>query len=124
MPRINSTAELEELRKGILSGRDPQKPCITICAGMGCHSLDNGRVTGCHGYCEKGPLVVIYPGEICYVEVTPGDVPEIITQTVLGKKVLDRLVYTDPGTGEKAVHLTEIPFYRKQVILKIRSCFY
>jgi NADH-quinone oxidoreductase subunit F len=103
---------------------------------MGCHGLDNGRVikafaeeidkqdlktkvdiraTGCHGYCEKGPMVVIYPGEICYVEVTPEDVPEIVTRTVLGKKVIDRLVYTDPETGEKAAHQSEIPFYRKQV---------
>ncbi len=138
MPGINSASELEELRKGILSGRDPDKPSIAICAGMGCHGIDNGRVinafaeeldkqdlktrvdiraTGCHGYCEKGPMVVIYPGEICYVEVTPGDVPEIVSQTVVGKKVIDRLVYTDPETGQKAAHQSEIPFYRKQVRL-------
>jgi NADH-quinone oxidoreductase subunit F len=136
MPRINSASGLEELRKGVLSGRDPDKPCIAICAGMGCHGIDNGRVisafaeeidkqdlktkvdiraTGCHGYCEKGPMVVIYPGETCYVEVTPGDVPEIVTRTVHGKKVIDRLVYTDPETGEKAAHQSEIPFYKKQV---------
>jgi len=136
MPRINSASELEELRKGILSKRDPDKPCIAICAGMGCLGLSNGRVistfekeidkkklkakvdiraTGCHGYCEKGPLVVIYPEEICYVEVTPKDVPEIVSQTVLGKKVIDRLIYTDPDTGKKAAHQSEIPFYKKQM---------
>jgi len=84
MPRLNSAAELEKLRKGILSGRDPVKPSIAICAGMDCLDRDNGRiiaafeaevdkknlkakvdlrVTGCHGYCEKGPMVVIYPEE-------------------------------------------------------------
>jgi NADH-quinone oxidoreductase subunit F len=73
------------------------------------------RATGCHGLCEKGPLVVIYPEEICYVEVTPKDVPEIISQTVLRKKVIDRLVYTDPDTGEKATHQSEIPFYKNQM---------
>ncbi|MGB3861965.1 MAG: NADH-ubiquinone oxidoreductase-F iron-sulfur binding region domain-containing protein [Candidatus Aminicenantaceae bacterium] len=136
MPRINSAPELEELRKGILSERDPDKPCIAICAGMDCFSLDNGRIisafeeevnkqdlktkvdiraTGCHGYCEKGPIVVIYPEEICYVEVTPEDVPEIVSQTVLGKKVIDRLIYTEPDTGKKAAHQSEIPFYKNQM---------
>jgi len=127
---------LEKLRKGILSVRDPDKPCIAICAGMGCLGLSNGRVisafeeevdkkdlkakveiraTGCHGYCEKGPVVVIYPEEICYVEVTPKDIPEIVSQTVLGKKVIDHLIYTNPDTGEKSAHLSEIPFYKNQM---------
>jgi NADP-reducing hydrogenase subunit HndC len=136
MPRINSDSELEELRKGVLSERDRDKPCVAICAGMGCLGLSNGRVisafekeinkkklktkvdiraTGCLGYCEKGPMVVIYPEEICYVEVTPEDVPEIVSQTVLGKKVIDRLIFTDPDTGEKAAHQSEIPFYKNQI---------
>ena len=127
---------MEKLRKGILSVRDPDKPCIAICAGMGCLGLSNGRVisafeeevdkkdlkakveiraTGCHGYCEKGPVVVIYPEEICYVEVTPKDIPEIVSQTVLGKKVIDHLIYTNPDTGEKSAHLSEIPFYKNQM---------
>ena len=136
MPRINSPAELEELRKGILSKRDPDKPCIAICAGISCLALGNDRVisafeeeikkqsleakvdiraTGCHGFCEKGPNVVIYPEEICYIEVTPEDVPEIVSQTVIGKKVIDRLIYADPNTGEKAAHQSEIPFYKNQM---------
>ena len=135
MPRVNSPAELEELRKGILTKRDPDRPCVAICAGTGCLGLGNDRViqafeeeikrrslenrvdrraTGCHGFCEKGPNVVIYPEEIYYTEVKPEDVPEIVSQTVLGKKVIDRLLYTDPKTGEKAARLSEIPFYRKQ----------
>jgi NADH-quinone oxidoreductase subunit F len=136
MPRVNSASELEELRKGLLSKRDPDKPCIAICSGMGCLGHDNGRIisafeaevdkkdlktkvdiraTGCHGYCEKGPMVVIYPEEICYMEVTPEDVPEIVLRTVLGKKVIDRLIYADPDTGEKAAHQSEIPFYKNQM---------
>lgn len=140
MARINSVAELEELRKGILSKIEPDKPCIAICAGIACLGLGNDRVisafeeeirkqsletkvdiraTGCHGFCEKGPIVVIYPEEICYLEVTPEDVPEIISQTVVGKKVIDRLIYTDPNTGAKAVHQFEIPFYKNQSRLLI-----
>ena len=136
MPRISSAADLEELRKGILSKRDPDKSSIAICGGMDCLARDNGRIiaafkeeinkkklktkvdmraTGCHGFCEKGPVVVIYPEEICYVEVTPKDVMEIVSQTVLGKKVIDRLIYTDPDTGKKAAHQSEIPFYKNQM---------
>ncbi len=136
MPRINSPTELEELRKSILSKRDPDRPCIAICAGTSCLALGNDRVigafeeeikkqsleakvdiraTGCHGFCEKGPNIVIYPEEICYMEVIPEGVSDIISQTVLGKKVIDRLIYTDPNTGEKAAHQSEIPFYKNQM---------
>jgi len=135
MPRINSAAELDALRKDILSRKDPEKPAIAICAGAGCHGLDNGavirafqeeiekqgltdqvdvRATGCHGMCEQGPNVAIYPEEIYYVKVTPEDVPEIVKQTIQGKSVVERLVYTDPVSGEKSVHLNEIPFYKLQ----------
>jgi NADH:ubiquinone oxidoreductase subunit F (NADH-binding)/(2Fe-2S) ferredoxin/ferredoxin len=138
MPKLNSPAELEELRKGILSKRAPDKPCITICAGTGCLALGSDKVitafeeeiekqasktkvdvrgTGCPGFCEKGPIVVIYPEEICYVGVTPEDAPEIVSQTIAGKKVIDRLLYTDPNSGEKAVHEYEIPFYKNQMRL-------
>ena len=136
MTRINSVAELDELRKGILSKKDPNKPRISICAGLSCLGLANKLVinavkeeigkqsledkvdvvtTGCHGFCEKGPIVVIYPEEICYLQVKPEDVPEIISQTVLAKKVVDRLVYTDPTSGAKIAQMSEIPFYKNQM---------
>ena len=135
MPRINSPVELEALRKDILSRRDPDKPCITLCSGTACHATgskevalaieqemkDQGlisqidfRKTGCHGFCEKGPIVVIDPEGICYLQVTPEDVPEIIASTVKDNKVVDRLIFTDPNTGEKTAHESEIPFYRHQ----------
>jgi len=135
MPRINSPAELEELRKGILSKRDPNKPCITLCSGTACHASGSKEVaasieeeikkqglsakvdfrkTGCHGFCEKGPIIVIHPEKICYLQIEPKDVPEIISETIKGKKVIERLLYTDPNTNEKIVHEFEIPFYKNQ----------
>ncbi|MGB6873511.1 MAG: NADH-quinone oxidoreductase subunit NuoF [Dehalococcoidia bacterium] len=135
MPRINSPAELEELREGILSKRDPNKPCITLCSGTACHASGSKEVaasieeeikkqglsakvdfrkTGCHGFCEKGPIIVIHPEKICYLQIEPKDVPEIVSQTIKGKKVIERLLYTDPGTNEKIVHEFEIPFYKNQ----------
>ncbi|MDZ4164936.1 MAG: NADH-ubiquinone oxidoreductase-F iron-sulfur binding region domain-containing protein [Smithellaceae bacterium] len=135
MPLIHSTDELEKVRQEILSRRDPDRPCISICAGTGCLASGAGEViaafkteiekqglqadvntreTGCPGFCERGPLVVIYPEEICYLQVTPQDVPEIVSETIKEKRIVDRLVYVDPATGEKATIESDIPFYKHQ----------
>jgi len=135
MPRIESPAELEAFRNEILSKRDPNKPCITLCSGSACHASGSRdvaraieeeidkqglsqdveiRKTGCHGFCERGPIIVIQPEEICYLQIQPEDVPEIVSETIKGKKVIDRLLYTDPATQEKIVHESEIPFYKNQ----------
>jgi len=135
MSRINSPSELEEFRKGILLKRDPNKPCITLCSGSACHASGSGEVaasleaeiekqglrdkvdirrTGCHGFCERGPIIVIHPDEICYFQIKPEDVPDIISQTIMEKKVIERLLYTDPVTKEKIIHESEIPFYKNQ----------
>jgi NADP-reducing hydrogenase subunit HndC len=135
MSRINSTAELEEFRKDILTKRDPNKPCITLCSGSACHATGSGEVaasieeeikkqglsaevdirkTGCHGFCERGPIIVIHPEEICYFQIKPKDVPEIVSQTIKEKKVIEHLLYTDPNTNEKIIHESEIPFYKNQ----------
>ncbi|OGQ49159.1 MAG: hydrogenase [Deltaproteobacteria bacterium RIFCSPLOWO2_02_FULL_57_26] len=140
MPRINSPAELEEFRKDVISKRGPNKPCIAVCTGTGCLALGAANVvaafkeeikkqgletkvevreTGCPGFCERGPLIVIYPEEISYLQVQPGDAEEIVSQTIFAKKVIDRLLYVDPITGEKIVHESEIPFYKNQMRLLI-----
>jgi NADH:ubiquinone oxidoreductase subunit F (NADH-binding)/(2Fe-2S) ferredoxin len=139
---ISSPAELTKLRRKILARRDPKKPCITICAGTGCLTLGAQKVidtfkeevarrglkarvdlreTGCPGFCEKGPIVVIYPEGICYLQVKPEDVPQIISQTIVKKKIIDRLVYVDPITNQKIVHESDIPFYKNQMRLLISS---
>jgi len=135
MSRINSPAELDEFRKNILSERDPNKPCITLCAGSACIATGSGdvalsleaeivkqglrdkvdlRKTGCHGYCERGPMIVIHPEEISYFQVQPKDAAEIISETIKEKKIIKRLLYTDPDTKEKIVKESEIPFYKHQ----------
>ncbi len=139
MRKISSTAELEAFRSGILSERDPRKSCIAVCTGTGCIALGAAKLvaalkdaissqmvadkvdvkvdlreTGCPGFCERGPVVVIYPEEICYLQVQPEDAKEIIAETIIGKKVIDRLLYVDPVTGEKSVRESDIPFYKNQ----------
>ena len=135
MSLINSPAELEEFRKNVLSKRDPNKPCITLCSGSACNASGSIEVaaaieeeiqkqglsadvdirrTGCHGFCERGPIVVIHPEEICYFNIVPKDVPEIVSETIKEKRVVERLLYTDPSTNEKIIHESEIPFYKYQ----------
>ncbi|MGZ3557653.1 MAG: NADH-ubiquinone oxidoreductase-F iron-sulfur binding region domain-containing protein [Thermodesulfobacteriota bacterium] len=136
MRRISSPDALEKFRNEILSGRDPHQPCVTVCGGTGCHAsgchqvIDafkealqnrsktneiNIRVTGCHGFCEKGPLVVIYPQKILYQRVKPEDALKIIDETVLKGKVIESLLYEHPCTNQKIIHEEEVPFYQKQM---------
>ena len=135
MARLNSPEELRKFRQAILSKRDPDNPCISICAGAGCVASGADEViaafeaeienqglqadvdtkgTGCPGFCERGPVVVIYPEEICYLQVKPEDVREIVEQTIKENKVIERLLYEDPVTGEKAVKESDISFYKNQ----------
>jgi len=135
MPRINSPAELEAFRNNLVSQRDPNKTCITLCSGSACHASGSREVaarfqeeiqqqglagqvefrrTGCHGFCERGPIVVIHPDEICYFQIKPEDVPEILSETIKEKKIIDRLLYEDPATNEKIIRESEIPFYKHQ----------
>ncbi|MBL7075445.1 NADH-quinone oxidoreductase subunit NuoF [candidate division KSB1 bacterium] len=138
MSRLNSIKELDKLSKEILSGKDPKRKCITVCGGTGCIAYGSPNVvdafkkelkqqkledkvdilvTGCHGFCERGPLVVIRPEGIFYQRIKPENIHEIIKDTVIDGKILDHLLYTDPITGEKIVYEHEVPFYKKQVRL-------
>ncbi len=135
MAKINSPVELEEFRKAILNRRDPDKSCITLCSGSACNASGSAAVarcleeeiekqglsesveirkTGCHGFCERGPIIVNNPGGVCYLQIQPEDVPEIISETAKEKRVIDRLLYTDPESGEKITHEGDIPFYKNQ----------
>jgi NADH-quinone oxidoreductase subunit F len=135
MTRLETPEALESFRQEILSRRDPDSPCVSICAGAGCVASGADEViaafekeieakglsatvstkgTGCPGFCEQGPVVVIYPEEICYLQVQAKDVPEIVAQTIENKQVVERLCFKDPATGERAVKESDIPFYRSQ----------
>jgi NADH:ubiquinone oxidoreductase subunit F (NADH-binding)/NAD-dependent dihydropyrimidine dehydrogenase PreA subunit/(2Fe-2S) ferredoxin len=132
---LKSPKELEALRSKLINEKDPNKLIITVCGGTGCHAYGAGeianlfrkeierqkledkvdlQVTGCHGFCERGSIVVIRPKNIFYCSVKPIDVPEIIGESVLKGNVLDRLLYVDPKTGEKILYEDDIPFYKNQ----------
>ncbi|HEY56359.1 MAG TPA: 4Fe-4S binding protein [Dehalococcoidia bacterium] len=134
MPRLKSATDLETRRQEILARRDPDKPCVTICSGTGCHAYGSEKVaqtfaaeinknglkekvdirrTGCHGYCERGTIVVIFPQEICYLRVKPEDVPEIIETTLTKGEVVERLLY-EGEDAQRIIHEGDIPFYKHQ----------
>ncbi len=133
--RCRSVAELDDLRRSILGKRDTSRTCISVCGGTGCRAAGAEAVvdalvgeierrklqidvelkeTGCHGFCERGPLLVIRPKRIFYQQVKPEDIPEIISETVLNGNIIERLLYVDPVTNEKIVRDSDVPFYKKQ----------
>ncbi|MFC2019607.1 NADH-ubiquinone oxidoreductase-F iron-sulfur binding region domain-containing protein [Chloroflexota bacterium] len=135
MNKLMSAGELGRLREKILAERDTNKPVIAICGGTGCLALGAGgvikafeaeiarqgisakvslRVTGCPGFCESGPLVVIEPGNILYQKVKRQNVAEIVSRTVLEGEIISKLLYTDPASGQQIVRESELPFYQKQ----------
>jgi len=75
------------------------------------------KATGCHGFCEKGALVVIHPQEILYTQVKPGDVPEIVAKTLKKGKIVERLLFLDPATGRRIKLEGEVPYYKRQMRL-------
>jgi NADH-quinone oxidoreductase subunit F len=133
--KLTSVSELERLREELVSRRKPAAKCVRVCTGPGCAVKGAVRVyelfceaaertgaeveiqakgVGCHGLCECGPIVLVEPGNVFYQRVEEPDVAEIFRETVLGGRVVERLLYEDPGTGQKAVTAEEIPFYKVQ----------
>lgn len=127
--------KLDEIRAEILASRTGNRPCISVCGGTGCHAqgcqevarafqeeikkqgLEGSvdlRTTGCHGFCERGPLAVIRPEGTFYQRLQPRDVEEIVTQTVVNKRTVERLLFTVPKLKYGIVREQEIPFYQQQ----------
>jgi len=134
MTKLTSVVELEAYRAGLTAG-DKTRPCVTICGGTGCRAnaglqvaqmfrnmlkakkLDEKvdvRTTGCHGFCERGPLVVLLPKGLLYISVRPNDVEEIIATSIEGDGTIERLAYKLPGAKERIFRESEIPFYAHQ----------
>jgi len=135
MSRLNSVRELDHLREWLQERQQSITKTVMVCGGTGCEASQSQAVvkairdelsrqgldqkvslcvTGCHGFCEQGPIIIIEPGNIFYCHVTPDDAFEIVFQTVMREEVIERLLYTDPVSGKQAKTESEIPFYQKQ----------
>ena len=142
--RIKSVKDLQSAAQKARDERQKIKTEVLVCAGTGC--LANGslqvtealeqairsrkldvklalglKTTGCHGFCEQGPLVVIQPKGIFYKGVKPKDAEEIAEKTLMNGEVIRRLLYRDPNTKKKVEQYTGIPFYSKQVRIALRN---
>ncbi len=116
---------------------------VYVCAGTGCVSSGSAKVveklqealeannltdkvrivrTGCHGFCEQGPLVIIEPQKTFYTRVTDADAEEIVKSDLLEGKVVERLLYKDPNTEELAPTYEKVPFYALQKRLVLHNC--
>jgi len=142
MVKIGTPDELRSLRESIAAQMDPKKLCVRICM-TGCRAYGAERIrdafvkeikergleneieireTGCHGFCARAPVIAIDPKDIFYQQITAKDVPEIVDQTLITGEIIDRLVYTDPATGEKFPLNSDVPFYKGQTKNVLRNC--
>ena len=78
------------------------------------------KMSGCHGFCEMGPLVHIEPQGLMYIHVKPEDCVEILEKTILGGEIIDRLVYTLDGVAYPRQE--DIPFYKRQNRVVLENC--
>jgi NADH:ubiquinone oxidoreductase subunit F (NADH-binding)/(2Fe-2S) ferredoxin len=135
MERINHPEELAVWKSEILAERIPSKKTIVVSSGTcgqasgslriidavnqelekkGLKDRVEVKVTGCHGFCQLEPNLIVYPEEIFYKNLKPQDVPQIVERSILGNEIVSSLVFEDLKTAQKAIKQDEIPFYKKQ----------
>ena len=81
----------------------------------GIGNLVRVKTTGCHGYCEAEPNIVVHPGRFFYAHVKPEDAAEFIEETVLNGRPIERLQLRHPETKQPAITESDVPFYLAQV---------
>ncbi|MBW1742662.1 MAG: (2Fe-2S) ferredoxin domain-containing protein, partial [Deltaproteobacteria bacterium] len=127
--KIETPEDLKRFKKTILAEK-PHAKSLVVCCGTGClasgslkvrESLEREiraqapdediviRMTGCRGFCESGPLVVVGPDDTFYHGVNTDDVPEIVSESVVKDHTVERLLYEDSATGQQCPHEADIP---------------
>ena len=133
----------QRIKDELVIGPDSHKKQILICAGTGCvssgaakvsdvlvaelakHGLDKQvkvTTTGCHGFCEQGPIMIIEPQKVFYCRVQPEDVQEIVENHIKEGHVVERLLFTEPTSNEKALTYKQVNFYARQQRLVLKNC--
>lgn len=116
---------------------------ILICGGTGCKSAQSDlikknleeeikklnledkvcvSITGCFGFCEKGPIVKVAPDDVFYVHVSPEDAEEIINGHIVGGRIVENLLYEEPTIKAKVKTQDKMTFYKKQHRIALRNC--
>jgi len=115
---------------------------LMVCAGTGCvsnhsyeikealekeikkHGLENEVTvvpTGCNGFCERGPILVVQPGNIFYQQMAVKDVPHLVEEHFLKGRPVSKFMYTPPEEKKPVPVLNDIPFFKKQVLIALRN---
>jgi NADH:ubiquinone oxidoreductase subunit F (NADH-binding)/(2Fe-2S) ferredoxin/Pyruvate/2-oxoacid:ferredoxin oxidoreductase delta subunit len=136
MQKINNPEQLIEWKQNVLSKRPLYKKTIVVSSGT-CgqasgslqiiealkHELEKRnlektigiKITGCHGFCELEPNIIIYPGDIFYKKLESKNIQKVVEETILKDKIIPSFIYEDSRTGKKFSQQKEIPFYKKQM---------
>ena len=151
LSKVNSISELQNLYnnlKGLLDVKKGKtdkngKMNISICGGTGCQASRSEEIkkelirfaelygvddkveisiTGCFGFCEKGPIVKISPDHTFYIKIKPEDAERIIKEHIVEGKIIEDFLYVNPATGKKIRGQENIPFYKKQHRIALRNC--
>ncbi len=141
---IKNSRQLKQVQRDFLN-RDKQfTRKALICCGTGClangaqtivdqfeallkkkrikgFSVEAVRSTGCHGFCEQGPLVIIEPEDIFYTKVKISQVEEIIDTTIRKGEVIEKLLFTNPVDGQKITHYPDVGFFAHQQRIALRN---
>jgi len=142
--RIESRDQFESLQSQARQRNASREQQVLVCCGTGCLASGSKKVaeafaeevakreldasvglfvksTGCHGFCERGPLVVLHPSGILYTKVKPKQVVEIVEKTVIAGETIPGLLYKNPVDGQRIEQYEEIPFYKHQVRVAMRN---
>ena len=116
---------------------------LLVCGGTGCNASKSQEIaatlksnlkdkglenevqvilTGCFGFCEKGPIVKIMPDNTFYTEVKPEDAADIVEEHVIKGRKVTRLLYTDPENKQHVADSKHMGFYKKQLRIALRNC--
>jgi NADH-quinone oxidoreductase subunit F/NAD(P)H dehydrogenase (quinone)/NADP-reducing hydrogenase subunit HndC len=115
---------------------------LLLCGGTGCHATDSLGVrhaleealalhdldreiriieTGCNGFCAQGPVMLVQPSGVLYQKLKPEDVPFLVEEHFLKGRLVERLLFKDPATGERIPEMKNIPFYAGQQLIVLRN---
>lgn len=153
MSKIKSFDELKKLVDELKPALDMRenhtkeeitKREILVCGGTGCTSADSLKIienlraeikkaglenkaevhlTGCFGFCAKGPIAKVFPDNVFYVQVTPDDAEEIVKEHLVNHRIVERLLFEEPSLNHQKVEKhNDMSFYKKQSRVALRNC--
>ncbi len=141
--QLESSVAIRNNENGIHAEDKKYRAHVLICGGTGCTAsgshtisdvlqaeLEKNNIadeikivhTGCFGLCALGPVMVVYPEGTFYSRVKPEEIPEIVTEHLVGGNPVKKYLYADTVDGDKIKSLNETPFYKKQHRVALRNC--